>query len=205
MSYQTIRLSSGRHTSPEQGACVMELASMLAGETFTDHPESVCPVIGSFLRAYNDRLNDERRQDLYRYAAQVVGSRAPAPVEQARADRLVEWEQEMRRRRTKRPLLRSLWRLIGVEDQPPVEVLGPRAVRAIGKIGDRLHADALALIDELLAIGAHGGVFAASATGLDTVQISNPSQICAETEHELKQLDLKGSTRAEAPRYRLTS
>ncbi len=48
----------------------MELASMLAGETFTDHPESVCPVIGSLLRAYNDRLDDDRRQDLYRYAAQ---------------------------------------------------------------------------------------------------------------------------------------
>ena len=27
---------------------------MLAGEPFSDHPESVCPVIGSFLRAYND-------------------------------------------------------------------------------------------------------------------------------------------------------
>ena len=27
---------------------------MLAGEPFTDQPESVCPVIASFLRAYND-------------------------------------------------------------------------------------------------------------------------------------------------------
>ena len=54
VSYQTIKLSTGKHSSPEVGACVMELASMLAGEPFSDHPESVCPVIGSFLRAYND-------------------------------------------------------------------------------------------------------------------------------------------------------
>ena len=29
--------------------CVMELASMLAGERFGDRPVSVCPVIGAFL------------------------------------------------------------------------------------------------------------------------------------------------------------
>ncbi|MBV9806078.1 MAG: hypothetical protein JO286_02790, partial [Solirubrobacterales bacterium] len=51
VSYQTIKLSKGKHTSPEDGACVMELASMLSGEPFTDHPASVCPVIGSFLRS----------------------------------------------------------------------------------------------------------------------------------------------------------
>ena len=31
---------------------------MLAGEPFNDRPQSVCPVIGSFLRAYNDRIDD---------------------------------------------------------------------------------------------------------------------------------------------------
>ena len=85
VSYQTITLSNGRHDSPKDGACAMELASMLAGEPFSDHPLSVCPVIGSFMRAYNDRIDDRRRQDLFAYAAKVVGSRAsrmcstPAP------------------------------------------------------------------------------------------------------------------------------
>jgi hypothetical protein len=45
--------------------CVMELASILADEPFSDHPRSECPMIGSFLRAYNDRIDDGRRQDLY--------------------------------------------------------------------------------------------------------------------------------------------
>jgi hypothetical protein len=96
VSYQTITLSKGKHDSPDEGACVMELASMLAGEQFTDRPRSVCPVIGSFLRAYNDRIDDRRRQDLYAYAAKVVGSRAAQDVQHARAERLGAWTLELR-------------------------------------------------------------------------------------------------------------
>ena len=84
VSHQTVRLSVGKHRSPEDGACVMELASMLAGEPFSDHPSSVCPVIGSFMRAYNDSVDDEHRQDLYAYASAIVGSRAGDEVERAR-------------------------------------------------------------------------------------------------------------------------
>jgi hypothetical protein len=89
-THQTIRLGRGAHGSPEQGACVMELASMLAGEKFTDSPKSVSPVITRFLRAYNDRLDDERRQALYGYAARVVGTRASRAVERTRAALCVE-------------------------------------------------------------------------------------------------------------------
>jgi hypothetical protein len=64
INHQTIKLGKGKHNSPEEGACMMELASMLAGEPFSDHPHSVCPVIGSFLRTYNDSIDDQRRQDL---------------------------------------------------------------------------------------------------------------------------------------------
>jgi hypothetical protein len=35
VTYQTVSLGASRHESPEEGACVMELASMLAGEPFT--------------------------------------------------------------------------------------------------------------------------------------------------------------------------
>jgi len=167
MSYQTIKLSRGSHVSPEQGACVMELASMLAGDPFSDHPPSVCPVIGSFLRAYNDRVSDRRRQDLYRYATEVVGSAAPIDVQQARAALLAEGGDEMWRRRIARRLLPGAWRLIGVEREPPVEVLGTYAVRAITRVTDQVHADALGLIDELLAVGADAGASAAPAAVVD--------------------------------------
>ena len=105
VNYQTIKLSKGKHTSPEDGACVMELASMLAGEQFSDHPASVCPVIGSFLRAYNDSVDDSRRQDLYGYASRVVGTRSSADIQRARAERLLQWAAELRQRRWTRVLL----------------------------------------------------------------------------------------------------
>lgn len=97
MKHQTINLRTGKHTSPAEGACVMELASMLAGEEFTDEPSSVCPVIRDFLRSYNDRIDDDGRQALYECAAAVVGSRSTPCVEQerlrlcARAARSLPW------------------------------------------------------------------------------------------------------------------
>jgi hypothetical protein len=155
VSHQTIRLDRGRHTSAEQGACVMELASMLAGEPFSDHPECVCPVIGSFLRAYNDSLGDRRRQDLYPYAAMVVGTRAPAAVARARAERLRTWQAEMRSRRARSSLGRALARFMEGwwNPSPDLESVGSRAMGSIRRHTDETHAAALGLIEELVAIG----------------------------------------------------
>ncbi len=159
VSHQTITLSHGKHTSPEKGACVMELASMLAGEPFSDHPVSVCPVIGSFLRAYNDSVDQRRRQDLYAYAAKVVGSTRPAAVQRARAERLAAWASqtlawapETRARRWTR-WFRPAWRgVIGLEENLTIDAFGLHAVRSISKQTDETHASVLALIDELIAI-----------------------------------------------------
>jgi hypothetical protein len=98
--HQTIRLSRGKHDSPDEGACVLELASMLAGEEFSDEPFSVCPVIATLLREHNDSIDDERRQDLYAYAAKVVGSPSPGPVQDERAARLSEWDSGVRQRQS---------------------------------------------------------------------------------------------------------
>jgi len=149
-NYQTIKLSKGKHTDPEDGACVMELASMLADEPFTDHPASVCPVIGSFLRSYNDSIDSDRRQDLYEYASKVVGSRADARTQQARSARLAEWAEEMQRSRRTWFLLRSPVRAIGRLRRPPIDAIGTYAVHSIPRHTDKTHASTLALIDELL-------------------------------------------------------
>jgi hypothetical protein len=164
VSHQTVKLSTGKHTSPQDGACVMELASMLAGESFTDHPPSVCPVIGSFLRAYNDSVDDDRRQDLYAYAAKAVGSRRSAAVQRARANRLTARALDMRERRWTRSFLPRRLRAIGVERQPPIDLVGAYAVRSMSKTTDQTHAAALALIDELLAIGFGDGISSPPAT-----------------------------------------
>src|SRR5436309_3527288 len=98
-THQTVRLGHGKHRSPQQGACVMELASMLAGEAFSDHPTSACPVIGAFLRRYNDSIGDGRRQRLYSVAAKVVGTRASEAVQRRRLQHTSAWVTELRRRR----------------------------------------------------------------------------------------------------------
>lgn len=155
ISHQTIRLSRGTHKSPADGACVMELASMLAGEPFSDHPRSVCPMIGSFMRDYNDSVADERRQDLYRYAAMVVGTRGSAQVQRARTQRVARWSSQMRQRRytafVPRVLARALARLF----KPPtgIDALASHALRSVKEHDDESHAAVLALIEELAAIG----------------------------------------------------
>lgn len=65
LNHQTVRLTRGPNSSPDEGVCAMELASMLAGEPFSDRPISVSAVITGVLRTHNDRIDDRRRQDLY--------------------------------------------------------------------------------------------------------------------------------------------
>jgi hypothetical protein len=97
-SFQTLRLSRGRHRTPREGTCVAELVSMLAGERYTDHPRCACPALTAFLRGYNDGLDDERRQDLFALASQLVGTRGDEAVTRRRGDELVAlaWRYERR-------------------------------------------------------------------------------------------------------------
>jgi hypothetical protein len=172
VSYQTIKLSKGKHASPDDGACVMELASMLAGEPFTDHPASVCPVIASFLRSYNDSIDEVRRQSLYECASKVVGSRAGQRIQQARVERLAEWADEVLRARPMwflRSPLRALTRL----RKAPIDAIGPYAVHTIPRHTDESHRAVLALVDELLLTGVRDDrvsarVIAARSRALDT-------------------------------------
>jgi hypothetical protein len=151
VTHQTVKLSKGRHNSPDEGACVMELASMLAGEPFSDHPASVCPVIGSCLRAYNDWIDDDRRQDLYLYASKVVGTRASQEVQRARAARVTAWAGEVKRRRwTQLALVRGLCALM-LWPQP--DDLGSRLVQAAARRRRGAHEQVLALLDELVTMG----------------------------------------------------
>ncbi len=159
ISHQTIKLTRGRHSSPEHGACVMELASMLAGESFSDHPRSVSRPIASFLRGYNDLVDDRRRVDLYRYASQTVGTSGSTEVEEARVARLLAWGDECWRRRAARsPLERMRFRRAHKERSSDPEPAGTFAVHAIGKVTEETHAAAMALLDSLISIASPDGI-----------------------------------------------
>jgi hypothetical protein len=146
-NHQWMRLSAGRHRGPDHGACVIELASMLTGGPFSDHPPSVCPVIATFLRAYNDHVDDERRQDLYRYAARVADTRADAEVERRRSKLCLAWARAFCHRPELR--VRILHRLLRYCQGPDVRAV--YAARAAA-LTPGAHPRALTLLDELIDI-----------------------------------------------------
>lgn len=98
ISFQTLRLSRGRHVRPEDGTCVAELVSMLAGERYSDRPRCACPALTAFLRGYNDGLDDDKRQDLFALASELVGTRGPEWLTTKRGEALVDlaWRYEAR-------------------------------------------------------------------------------------------------------------
>jgi hypothetical protein len=86
-----VRLAPGSHASPREGVCVVELASLIAREEFSDQPRCVCPVIGAFLRGWNDRAAHAERQRLAPYALRIVDSRGDRRVTHWRRDLCLEW------------------------------------------------------------------------------------------------------------------
>ena len=67
-------LDGGAHDSVDKGFCAMELVSWLADEPFSDHPKCVSPVLGQFLRQWNDALDDAGRQKLKPYLSRTIGT-----------------------------------------------------------------------------------------------------------------------------------
>jgi hypothetical protein len=133
----------------------MELASMLAGERFSDRPQCASPVIGAFLRTYNDAVGDARRQDLYRFAAMVVGSRASRQCERMRADMCVEWAYGLASDAgLRRWHLRRLARMGEMPGHSSLEDCGSMAARvaaaSIRRRDDAAHARALAFVESLI-------------------------------------------------------
>jgi hypothetical protein len=96
----------------------MELASMLAGEPFSDSPQSVHPVLASVARAVNDRVADDARSRLARLVpmmlhtegtgllgcAAVVAACADAALETEHCDMATRCGLEAARRRAHRIL-----------------------------------------------------------------------------------------------------
>jgi hypothetical protein len=88
---ESLRLDPGAHDSPRHGVCIVELASVIADEPFSDRPDCVCEVIGAFLRSWNDRSSHAERQRLIPYARRIVGSRASRRITRLRRDVCLTW------------------------------------------------------------------------------------------------------------------
>ena len=86
-------LDKSCHTGPDEGACVMEAVSYVAGEPWSDKPACACSVIGGFLRGWNDKLpNVPVRDRLLRpLVERLTRSRADEQTTTARGWTLLDW------------------------------------------------------------------------------------------------------------------
>jgi hypothetical protein len=74
-------LEAGVHLAPQDGVCLMEYVSVLAGEHFTDQPRCTDPTLAFLARLVNDTAGDDGRSLLAPTAADLsVLGRADAVV-----------------------------------------------------------------------------------------------------------------------------
>ena len=66
-------LSAGRHRNPKHGACLMEYASFLAGERWSDHPACTDRVLATLARGVNDLVSSRTRDSLLVLVPRIVG------------------------------------------------------------------------------------------------------------------------------------
>lgn len=86
----TLVLAKGGHGSIEQGACLLEAASYIAGERWSDQPQCVSVVLGAFGRRLNDNCTDEERQQLKPFIPRLLNT-ADDGKDGARAFLAADW------------------------------------------------------------------------------------------------------------------
>ena len=65
-------LAAGVHLAPEDGVCLMEYVSVLAGEPFSDSPRCTDGALAGLARLVNDEVSDEGRRLLAQLAADLT-------------------------------------------------------------------------------------------------------------------------------------
>ena len=150
LNLEELTLDSGSHQPGDGQMCVMEAAAFMAGEPWSDHPACVSPVIGAFLRSWNDTLPTADRNQLKRYLCNVhdggVLGTAPASLEleNRRSWLAVDWSVRVHT---------PAWlRLAGLDDQAETleglpEILNPTTAAAIKPALDAVRKDARAAWD----------------------------------------------------------
>ncbi|MBO9554508.1 hypothetical protein [Cellulomonas sp.] len=73
-------LRPGRHRRPEQGGCLMEWTSVLAGERWSDHPTCTHPLLAHLARSVNDLVEDGSRAGLTHLVPDLVGTTSDDPA-----------------------------------------------------------------------------------------------------------------------------
>jgi hypothetical protein len=91
LDIEALELRRGSHSSPDEGMCVMEAVSYVAGEEFSDSPKCACPVISAFMRSLNDSSKYKQRQQLKPYILRLVDTNKGEEVAERRLMLCVDW------------------------------------------------------------------------------------------------------------------
>ena len=75
---------AGRHLTSEDGACLMELVSVAAGEPWSDHPACTHPLLSHVARRVNDATSDRGRAALVRFVPALTVANCEDPLAFAR-------------------------------------------------------------------------------------------------------------------------
>jgi hypothetical protein len=78
-------LRAGAHLTPEDGACLMEYVSVLAGTAFTDHPPCTDPNVATVARLVNDGTTDAGRPLLAAFAPLLARTGRPVDARRTAA------------------------------------------------------------------------------------------------------------------------
>ncbi len=82
----------GSHDNIDDGMCVMEAVSYVAGEEWSDNPACACPIVSDFMRTWNDSLCDADRNKLLKpLIPRLVGSRSTTDVATKRSYLALDW------------------------------------------------------------------------------------------------------------------
>ena len=94
LDLDNLQLLSGGHKPPTGSeppeVCLLEAVAWMAGEPWSDHPQCVCDVLGSFGRRLNDLLPDDLRQKLVPFIPEMLGTAGDGHA-QARRWMAVDW------------------------------------------------------------------------------------------------------------------
>lgn len=128
-------LGRGKHRNPKKGACFMELASFLAGERWSDHPQCTHPLLAMLARAVNDLTSDTARPRLSTMIPSVIGLTSDDPRWDVRialrAARTALPVSPADRQQTLAVAVFGAERMLDVLDGRPEGTLGPESEAAL--------------------------------------------------------------------------
>jgi hypothetical protein len=131
-------LGRGKHRNPKKGACFMELASFLAGERWSDHPQCTHPLLAMLARAVNDLTSDAARPQLAPLIPSVIGLTSDDPRWDVRialgAARVALPVAPADRQQTLAVAIIGAERMLDVLDDRPEGTLEPESVEALAAV-----------------------------------------------------------------------